>query len=468
MDGILDFFRPPVWSVTELTRYVRELLESDANLADVWVQGEVSNVSHPRSGHLYFTLKDDKAQLSVVMWKPRVLRQGFIPEDGQLVEVHGQVSVYEAGGRYQLYADVIRPLGEGALYRAFLRLKARLEAEGLFDEARKRPLPRFPRRIGVVTSPTGAALRDILNTLRRRYPLAEVILAPTAVQGDEAPQGIVAALEALNRWVQPDVILLARGGGSAEDLHAFNDEAVVRAVAASPAPVVTGVGHQTDFTLVDFAADLRAPTPTGAAELATPNRADLRHDLTRLARRLQQTMTVRLTRARWRLAEVEHRLSRRTPFVRVQLDRQRLDDLAWRLERAMQGQTQAQRQRLHYLRIRLLAHDPRRALRLRRAHQQALARRLQLAMQHHLRLHRLAWQGYARRLESLSPLAVLRRGYAIVRDEHGRVLRHAGRVTPGQRLEVLLAHGRLWSRVEQVEPPADEITDAPDETPPAP
>ena len=264
------FDASPRWTVTDLTRYLRQLLEADSSLQGVWVQGEISNLSRPSSGHIYFTLKDSGASLRCVMWRNEAARLRFAPQDGMAIEAHGSISIYEAGGQYQLYADILRPLGEGALYQEFLRLKALLEAEGLFDPARKRSIPEFPRRIGIVTSPTGAALRDMLNTLRRRLPLAEVILAPTPVQGDEAPPGIVAALRSLNRVAAPDVILLARGGGSIEDLWAFNDERVVRAVTESAAPVITGVGHETDFTLADFAADLRAPTPTAAAELATP------------------------------------------------------------------------------------------------------------------------------------------------------------------------------------------------------
>ncbi len=451
LEELFNFLRPSVWTVGELTRYLRDLLESDANLADVWVQGEVSNVSRPRSGHLYFTLKDAKAQLRVVMWKPRVLRLRFLPQNGQQVEVHGSVSVYEAGGQYQLYADTIRPVGEGALYREFLRLKAQLEAEGLFDPARKRPVPLFPRRIGIVTSPTGAALRDMLNTIRRRYPLAEVVLAPTLVQGEQAPESIVRALEALNAHARPDVILLARGGGSAEDLWAFNDERVVRAVAASAAPVITGVGHQTDFTLVDFAADLRAPTPTAAAEKATPNRDDLRYDLRRLGQRLARALDTRLQAERLRLRTVALRLERRAPLALVQSDRQRLDDLEARLHRALEQLIRRRRLELGHLQRRLRAMAPHQRLRAQREMLDDLRERLRRAWAQHLRWRRATLQSQADRLNALSPLAVLQRGYAIVRDERGRVVRRAEQVAPGDAVEVLLGQGRLWGRVERTE-----------------
>ena len=309
----LTFFEPPIWSVTELTHYVHDLLANDDNLQDVWVQGEVSNFSRPTSGHLYFTLKDSACSLRCVMWKNAALRQKVIPREGDALEVHGSLNVYEAAGQYQLYADLIRPAGEGALYREFLRLKARLEAEGLFAPERKRPIPRWPHRIGIVTSPTGAALRDILHTLTRRYPLVEVVLAPTQVQGDEAPAGIVAAIQALNRVAHPDVILVARGGGSIEDLWAFNDEGVARAIAASTAPVISGVGHETDFTIADFVSDLRAPTPTAAAELSTPDRADLLASLDDMSQRMARAMQSCLNSQRWKLNRIESRLALRSP-----------------------------------------------------------------------------------------------------------------------------------------------------------
>jgi exodeoxyribonuclease VII large subunit len=269
------------------------------------------------------------------MWRNDAARLKFAPSDGQSVEAHGGLSVYEAGGQYQLYTDILRPVGEGELYAEFLRLKALLEAEGLFDPERKRSIPERPRRIGIVTSPTGAALRDILNTLSRRYPMAEAILAATPVQGSEAPSAIVAALQALNTKVKPDVILLARGGGSMEDLWAFNDERVVRAVAASNAPVISGVGHETDFTLVDFAADLRTPTPTAAAEMATPiTMVDLQADLIQMEQYLSNEMQTSCQQRRERLGWVEGRLRLTSPVRRLQSEIQRLDETNRRLKAA--------------------------------------------------------------------------------------------------------------------------------------
>lgn len=259
-------------TVSQLTFYIRKQLENDPTLQDAWVEGEISNLSRPASGHIYFTLKDKGASLRCMMWKQDAARLRVNLQDGMAVEAHGKITVYEPQGSYQLAVNVIQPKGEGALYQEFLRLKSMLEAEGLFDEERKRPIPDLPRLIGIVTSGTGAALRDMLNTLRRRLPLARVILAPSPVQGVEAPPALVNALNSINKQ-KPDVILLARGGGSIEDLWAFNDERVVRAVAGSRSPVICGVGHETDFTLSDFAADLRAPTPTAAAELASDRKS---------------------------------------------------------------------------------------------------------------------------------------------------------------------------------------------------
>ncbi|NPA06881.1 MAG: exodeoxyribonuclease VII large subunit [Chloroflexi bacterium] len=432
-----DFWRPPVWRVGDVLTLVRGLIQEQAELQDLWVQGEVSHVSQPRSGHLYFTLVDEdgRAVLPCVMWRPRVLRQSriYLPQPGDHVEVHGYLDLYPRGGKYQLYADVIRPVGQGAAYQAFLRLKARLEAEGLFDEERKRPIPRFPRRIGVVTSATGAALRDILNTIRRRYPLAEVVLAASFVQGDEAPESLVAALEALNRVAQPDVIILARGGGAVEDLAAFNDERVVRAVAASQAPVITGVGHETDFTLVDFAADRRAPTPTGAAELATPDQAALRDMLAHLRARMARALERHLLTAATQLAYLERRLQRHHPQTRLQAHRLRLEQWRVRLRQALRHHLILARERCHHV-------------------QQALPR----AMDQQLSRARARLQDLRYRLRALDPLAPLQRGYALLFDEQGRLIRHARDVVPGQRLTARLGQGRLTLRVEQRHIPSGE------------
>ncbi len=398
----LSIFQPLTWTVSELTHYLRDLLESDEYLQELWVEGEVSNLSRPASGHLYFTLKDAGASLRCVMWRNAVLQQRFLPKDGDAVQVHGSISVYEAGGNYQLYADMIRPAGEGAMYQQFLELKSRLEAEGLFDAARKRPIPRWPHTIGIVTSPTGAALRDMLNTIRRRYPLVNVVLAPTPVQGEEAPAGIIAALEALNRLARPDVILLARGGGSIEDLWAFNDERVARAILSSESPVITGVGHETDFTIADFTADLRAPTPTAAAELATPNQVDLRLALAELRKRLIQATATRLSLYRSRLETASNRLNLRSPRTRIRRDRQRLDEI---IHRGL------------------------------------------ISLKHLFEMHRAHLSGMELRLYALNPHAVLERGYAIVTRFDGQIVRSVLQVRPDDDLSVRVSDGSFGARV---------------------
>ena len=402
MEQLALFDASPRWTVTDLTRHLRQLLEADPDLQGVWVQGEISNLSRPSSGHIYFTLKDSGASLRCVMWKGEAAHLRFAPQDGMAIEAHGSLGIYEVSGQYQLYADSLRPLGEGALYQEFLRLKALLEAEGLFDEARKRPIPASPRRIVIVTSPTGAALRDMLNTLRRRMPLAEVTLAPAPVQGDEAPLALVAALRILNRVAAPEVILLARGGGSIEDMWAFNDERVVRAVTESQAPVITGVGHETDFTLADFAADLRAPTPTAAAELATAITVlDLRQTLIEMAQILEGSMGVLFERQHNLLEGFQSGLRFYSPLRRVQTDRQRVDELS---------------------------------------------RRGNAAQAHRLELAAARLKGLENRLTALSPLAVLQRGYAVV-TKNKRVVASKSQVQAGDALRVRLRDGEFDARV---------------------
>lgn len=352
----------PVYSVSDLTAYIRAVLESNENLANVWVSGEISNLSRPGSGHIYFTLKDPNASLRCVIWREQARHLSGVLRDGMAVEAHGSISVYEQGGQYQLYVDGLRAAGDGLLYQEFLRLKAKLEAEGLFDEERKRAIPRLPRLIGVVTSPTGAAFQDMLNTLRARCPMVEVVLAPAAVQGDAAPAQIATALASLNLHVQPDVIIVGRGGGSLEDLWAFNDERVVRAVAASQAPVISGVGHETDFTLTDFAADLRAPTPTGAAVMAVPDRQDLQAEQDSLNMRLFQDVMDVIDKNHYELRGFSHRLDQVSPRWQLLQGMQRLDEMSIRLTASMRNVLRSESARIRSFEARLKALDPRQVL----------------------------------------------------------------------------------------------------------
>ena len=386
-----------VWSVADLNRYLRQILESDYRLQDMWVAGEISNLSRPASGHVYFTLKDAQASLRCVVWRPDAARLPRSIEEGLAVEVHGHISVYETGGQYQLYVDDLRPAGEGLLYQEFLRLKAQLESEGLFAPERKRPLPDWPKRIGVVTSPTGAALRDVLNVLRRRFPLAEVILAPTAVQGENAPAGIIEALGALNQHTKPDVILLVRGGGSIEDLWAFNDESVARAVAASQAPVVSGIGHETDFTIADFTADVRAPTPSAAAEIATPDGAQLAISVEQRQQALGRSLRDPLQKSRLALDARKAALLRASPRAIILNAKQRIDDLL---------------------------------------------RRAQAASSYDLSLKQEALLGLAQTLRAVGPVSVMARGYAVVqRSDDRSVVRSVAQVSPGDALDVRVSDG---------------------------
>ncbi len=392
------------YSVSEITGKIRALLEQEVSFRDLWITGEVSNFSRASSGHIYFTLKDAGAQLAGVIWRSQARALTYLPRSGDQVVMHGRIGLYEAGGRYQLYADFIQPAGRGTLSQQLERLKARLEAEGLFDPARKRPLPPFPRRIGVVTSPTAAALRDVLNILRRRYPQVEVLLSPTLVQGETAPAQIVRALAALNARDDVDVILLVRGGGSLEDLWAFNDERVARAVAASRLPVISGVGHETDFSLADFAADARAPTPSAAAELATPERGELQARLEQQQTRLERALQARLQGLRRYLEQVERALQYLSPVTRLREARQRVDELVTRSDHALRRGLALERQRL---------------------------------------------AGLTARLESLNPHAVLRRGYAIVRErETGQVLTSARQTRPGLALSLQMQDGDVPVEVE--------------------
>lgn len=393
-----------VYTVTEITTYIKGLLQEDLLLQDVWVAGEVSNASRSPAGHYYFTLKDAGATLSCVLWRGLAAYQALLPVNGQAVEVRGAFSVYEPRGQYELLVQEVRPAGIGRLYQEFEALKVRLAAEGLFAKERKRPLPTRPRRVGLVTSPTGAAIQDILRVLRHRYPLVDVLLAPASVQGEEAPEQIVAAIALLNAWPEPvDVIIVARGGGSLEELWAFNDERVARAIAASRIPIISGVGHETDFTLADFAADYRAPTPTGAAMAAVPDRRELRAQVTAWEERLSAWMQGQLARHRTNLTNETRALQRASPMARLARARQEVDDLTQRA-------------------VSVLTH------RLALWRERVAARRAQLL--------------------GLSPLAVLERGYALVqRADTGSIVRRAAQVAPGDRVQVRVADGRFGAVV---------------------
>jgi exodeoxyribonuclease VII large subunit len=393
-----------VYSVSQVTGYIKNLFDVDFLLQDMWVEGEVSNYSQSAAGHVYFTLKDAQAQLRCVLWRSQVARLEYLPANGNAVLAHGRASVYEAQGHYQLYVDQIQPLGAGALFLQFEALKDKLQKEGLFAAERKRSLPCFPRRLGVVTSPSGAAIRDILQILGRRYPLAELIIAPTLVQGDEAPPQIVAAIEALNTHTDVDAIIVARGGGSLEELWAFNDERVARAIFASRVPVISGIGHETDYTIADLVADLRAPTPSAAAEMAAPDQSGLRDQIQQHRASLVQQEAQLMAARRSSLEHASALLRRFSPRAILDRRRQELDERQQRMATQQEHQLQLLRQRL---------------------------------------------LGVSLRLQALSPQATLERGYAIVsRRDNAAVVTRTAQVQSGDRIDVRVSDGHFGGTVD--------------------
>ena len=399
----MELRTPRIYSVSELTAELKALLEN--TFTGVWVEGEISNFKHHTSGHMYFTLKDDRGQLRAVMFRGSNRGLQFRPEDGLAVIVFGNVTIYEPRGEYQIYVEYMEPKGLGALQLAFEQLKTRLEAEGLFDPARKRPIPLLPKKIGLVTSPSGAAIRDILQIIHRRFANVQVLIFPVRVQGEGAAAEIVEGIESLNKRGDLDVLIVARGGGSIEDLWAFNEEVVARAIYASQTPVISAVGHETDFTIADFVADVRAPTPSAAAELVISRKAELSQRVDDLFSRLVSHMRYRAERSGERLRSLERHLRLLSPLERVKRQRERLRE-------------------------------------------GALA--LQSSMSHRLALWRGDLRTAAARLDSLSPLAILARGYSVCRRLPDlSILTRAASVAEGERVEVLLHQGGLICRVEE-------------------
>lgn len=435
-----------VLSVSQLNRRVRQLLETQFPL--LWVEGELTNLARPSSGHWYFTLKDDQAQVRCAMFRQRNQPVGFAPQNGQQVVVRGRIGLYENRGDYQLIVEHMEPAGFGALQRRFDELKAKLQAEGLFALARKRPLPRFPRQLGVITSPSGAALRDILHVLARRFPALPVLVFPTLVQGAEAADQIVAALTAANRRGDCDVLILSRGGGSLEDLWPFNEERVARAIAASAIPVICGVGHETDITIADLVADLRAPTPSAAAELATPDGLELAAAFANRERWLVQHMLRRLQSLARQLDALHKRL--RHPRETLARQSQHLDHLELRLTRAMAAQLRERRTRLEQAGARHhRAHPQLRLAQCARALDQ-LSGRAMAGIRHIIATRRKDLGNASALLHAVSPLDTLARGYAIVRDREGRVVRRSTTLKPADQLAVTLSDGGFDCTVDSV------------------
>jgi exodeoxyribonuclease VII large subunit len=436
-----------ILSPSQLNTLARDLLESAFPLA--WVEGELGNVTRPSSGHLYFTLKDARAQVRCAMFKPKSQWLKFVPREGLRVLARGRLTLYEARGDYQLVLDHLEEAGEGALRRAFEELKARLAAEGLFASERKRALPAFVRRLAVITSPSGAAVRDVLSVLGRRLPLLQVDILPSLVQGDSAAAQIVSLLQRADASGRYDAILLTRGGGSLEDLWAFNDERLARAIAASTTPVVSAVGHETDVTLADFAADLRAPTPSVAAELLAPDQRDLAARLRGQHARLLQWQQHRLRQAMQRADRALLRLQAQSPQAQLQLLRRRQQEAARRLLALWRQQRERRAARLRHAGAVLRSAQPQRRLAALRERLLALGRRPQAAMARQLQADAQRLRALARALETVSPLATVTRGYAILtRVEDGALVRSAAQLAPGDRLRARLADGEVTLRTE--------------------
>ncbi|MBF0218305.1 MAG: exodeoxyribonuclease VII large subunit [Gammaproteobacteria bacterium] len=437
-----------VYSVSSLNRAVRTTLEGE--FFTVWVEGEISNFTRPRSGHLYFTLKDAQTQVRCAMFRQQQSAINFTPADGQQVQLRARVTLYEARGDYQLVVERMQASGSGTLQRNFEALKQRLLAEGLFADSHKQPLPTLPQQIGVVTSSSGAAVRDIITVLRRRMPLIDILIYPVEVQGAGAAATLVNAIALANRQALCDLLIVGRGGGSLEDLWPFNEERVARAIFASKIPVVSAVGHETDFTIADLVADLRAPTPSAAAELISPDRRLFAQQLSALMQRAIRAVQRQQQQWQERLLACQRLL--RDPQAVIQQQSQRLDYLELRFRTLMQQRLRLQQSHLQQLGLRLQTQNPARQLQQQRQQQYYLQQRLLGSMQQIIARRRQQLQGGIQALEIVSPLATLQRGYAIARQQNGRVIEDAAAISCGETITVMLASGSLEASVSEVNP----------------
>jgi len=436
--------------VRDLVSAVRTQLERE--YTDALVEGEISNYRAAESGHLYFTLKDEGAQLRVVMFRSQARLLRFRPDNGMQVLVRGRVTVYEGRGELQISAEYIEPKGAGALQIAFEQLKAKLHAEGLFDQSRKKAIPSIPRCIGIVTSPQAAALQDVLNILHRRHHTANVVIYPSQVQGESAPLEVSAGIRLFNKTGNVDVIIVARGGGSAEDLAAFNDESLARVVASSTIPIISAVGHETDFTIIDFVADLRAPTPSAAAELVIRSRQEVENQAEGLYDRLERAMRYRLLMGRQALTELAQHGAFAKMVDAINQRQQRLDDALYRLERAERQVLEHHRRRWELAAAAVRHYDVRRMLESMRQELAARISSMSAVMENRLLHRRNEWERASASLEALSPLAILNRGYALVFDSSGRLLKDAGKLKAGEEITARVAHGNLTATVKKIAP----------------
>ncbi|MEK0314259.1 exodeoxyribonuclease VII large subunit [Cohnella sp. 56] len=441
-----------VLSVRDVNRYIKMKLEGDPKLQDIWLRGEISNFTHHSSGHMYFTLKDESGRLKSIMFASHNQRLPFRPKDGMKVIARGGVSVYERDGQYQFYVTAMQPDGLGSLFLAYEQLKKKLQNEGLFDDSAKRPIPKYPKAIGIITSPTGAAVRDIIITLQRRHPSVPILLYPVSVQGTGAAPSIVRAIEAMNRLAETDVLIVGRGGGSLEELWAFNEEAVARAIRASLIPVISAVGHETDYTIADFVADLRAATPTAAAELAVPHIAELQERLGHLEQRMARSLGAQLGRARERYRHAVRSPYFTQPRRSLLSSAERLDRLRDRLGYRTSALADRSRERLARLAGRLAGASPTEQAVHARRRLDAADKALTAAMRGIVRDGRSAFGSAIRQLDALSPLKVMARGYSLAYDQQEKkLLRSVREAKPGQRIVVRLADGKLDCDVAAVQ-----------------
>ncbi|MCL6585246.1 MAG: exodeoxyribonuclease VII large subunit [Anoxybacillus sp.] len=443
-------------TVTALTKYIKRKFEVDPHLQDLWIKGEISNFTSHSRGHMYFTLKDENARIQAVMFAGYNRYLAFRPENGMNVLVRGEISVYEPSGNYQIYVKEMQPEGIGNLYLAYEQLKKRLEAEGLFAKEHKQPLPAFPRYIGVVTSPTGAAIRDIVTTIRRRYPLGTIILFPSLVQGEQAADSIVRSIEKANELGYIDVLIVGRGGGSIEELWAFNEEKVARAIFASRVPIISAVGHETDFTIADFVADLRAPTPTGAAELAVPHIAELAERLAQRNVRLIRAMKEKMTAESERLRRLQTSYAFRYPQKLYEQKEQQLDVLLERLKRSAERVMERKKERFDQLHLKLTAHHPAEKVMQLFEKQQTLTKSLERVGKALLQQKQWQFTSLLSQLHVLSPLKIMERGYSLVYNEKEELIKSVRQVQPGDAIQVRLQDGHLDCHVFGMEEVVDE------------
>jgi exodeoxyribonuclease VII large subunit len=437
-----------IYTVSRLVRETRAVLEGSFPL--IWISGEISNLAQPSSGHIYFSLKDEIAQVRCAMFRMKRQRLRFQPQNGQQVMLRARVSLYEARGEFQLIAEHMEPAGEGALRLAFEQLKQKLAAEGLFDAKSKKPLPSMPQQIGIITSPSGAAIQDLLTVLKRRFPALPVIIYPAQVQGDGAAEQMIKMLQLANQRNECDLLILSRGGGSLEDLQAFNDEALARAIHESRIPLVSGIGHEIDFTIADFVADQRAPTPSAAAELVSPDQSTWLKQLRQLSERLSLNQQRSLRYHQEQLLALNNRLLRQHPSQRLQQRAQGFDELNLRFKKAHQLHLVTLQHRLEKLRSHLSRLSPQRRIENQRHHYQRHAERLQRAMERHLKDAKTRWEQLARDLHTLSPLNTLNRGYAIVsREQDEQIIRASSEVEVGDKIKARLSQGSLVCRIEE-------------------